>query len=265
MRPHFIPLALAILSAISLSGCVVSAAPTSVTELPAVAVTSPVTNTLPSQVTPTRNPTVAPPSTLYGPLTDAQRAALTAAAAKYIAPTEADAIKVARLLGFIGDNAMPQTVCGPLSIRILQDSGLLDPAVPLLDFYYLNPRPGEDQWRLEKVFPRDSYEWIILPEPINKIDYQQHPLYPGDFVYLFAGDSGSFEHMLVVTRVDDEGRAYSVTNINSAAGVVIQDVMLYDPSESGKGQFYTWTDWEMRTIGRTGFGGMWIWRHKSDS
>jgi hypothetical protein len=88
-------------------------------------------------------------------------------------------------------------------------------------------------------------------------------LYAGDFLYLFAGDSGSFEHMLVVSRVDESGRAFAVTNLNTTEGVVIREVMLYDPNEPGKGQFYEWTNRANDALGRTGYGGYWLWRLKA--
>jgi len=134
-------------------------------------------------------------------------------------------------------------MCGPLSIAILRDAGLLYTTVNLFDFWYLDPRPAHDENLLEQVFPAERYEKIEQPLSIGEVDFNANPLYPGDFLYLFAGDSGSFEHVLVVSRVDDAGRAYAVTNVNTAEGVIIAEVMLYDPAQPGVGQFYEWTDW----------------------
>jgi len=206
--------------------------------------------------------TPAPPADTphQGALSAQQRQALENAARAFISPSPEEALATAIELGYLGRNANPATMCGPLALAILQQSGLVDSSFPLKSFYYLNPRPGHDERYLEKVFPADRFEKIVREESIGKIDFSADPLFPGDFLYLFAGDSGSFEHMLVVSRVDDAGRAYAVTNLNTARGVIVDEVLLYDPANPGGGQFYQWTDWENRMIGRTGYGGYWLWR-----
>ena len=195
-----------------------------------------------------------------GELSAEQRLALAEAARVYISPTPEEAISTAIALDYLGRNANPATMCGPLALAILRDSGIIGTDIPLVSFYYLNPRPGHDERRLQQVFPTERFEKIVREESIAAVDYSAKPLYPGDFLYLFAGDSGSFEHMLVVSRVDEAGRAYAVTNINTPQGVIVDEVMLYDPAEPGTGQFYEWTNWENRMIGRTGYGGFWLWR-----
>ncbi len=195
-----------------------------------------------------------------GALSAEQQEALVAAAQAYVSLTADSAQETAISLDYIGRNANPATMCGPLSLAILRDAGIIQPDIPLIEFYYLNPRPGNGDRHLNKVFPPDRFEKIIHESSIAETDFSKNPLFPGDFLYLFAGHSGSFEHMLVVTRVDEAGRAFSVTNINNGDGVIIQEVMLYDPALPGIGQFYEWTSWENRNIGRTGYGGFWLWR-----
>lgn len=222
---------------------------------------------LPATQTPTTLPSLTPsptPQPRYaGPLTSAQRDLLNQVAQSYIAETADDAVEIAVRLGYLGDYGTAEMVCGPLSLAILQGAGLVNTETPLIDFYYLNPRPGQDDWRIKKVFPEESFEKIVLEERIDQIDYTEFPLYAGDFLYLFAGDSGSFEHMLVVSRVDETGRAYSVTNFPTGDSYMIREVMLYDPNNPGVGQFYDWTNREFMDIGRTGYGGFWLWRQKS--
>ena len=198
------------------------------------------------------------PTPACSPLSSVRRCRVAAQA--YISPTPEEAVATAIRLDYLGRNANPATMCGPLALAILRDTGLIEPTVPLVSFYYLNPRPGHDERLLLDVFPPERFEKIEHDESIGEFDFSAQPLYPGDFLYLFAGDSGSFEHMLVVSRVDDAGRAFAVTNINTEAGVVVKEVMLYDPARPGEGQFYEWTDWENRMIGRTGYGGFWLWR-----
>ncbi len=262
MKTRLLPLLL--LLALLPAACAVPAGTPSIPAAPAsTAAASPTplpdsTTTRTPTAIPTLAPTAEPP--YLGALSAEQRLALAEAARVYISPTPEEAIATAIELDYLGRNANPATMCGPLSLAILRDAGLIDATVPLVSFYYLNPRPGHDERRLQQVFPPERFEKIIIEESIGKIDYSAHPLYPGDFLYLFAGDSGSFEHMLVVSRVDEAGRAYAVTNINTAQGVIVDEVMLYDPAEPGVGQFYEWTDWENRAIGRTGYGGFWLWR-----
>ncbi len=66
--------------------------------------------------------------------------------------------------------------------------------------------------------------------------------------------------MLVVTRVDGNGRAYAVTNHATSDGFVIDEVMLYDPAKPGLGKFSEWTNRQNNNNGRTGFGGFELWR-----
>lgn len=251
---------LLLMLAYALSACTAEL-PAPVTAFPATPVATAVPSaspTVPSAVAPAPSPTIEP--RYLGSLTPQQRESLAAAAQAYLSPTPAEALATAQRLDYIGRNANPATMCGPLALAILQDAGIVDPAIRLIDFWYLDPRPAHDEKFLQTVFPPERFEKIAQQLPLNQVDYAANPLYPGDFLYLFAGDSGSFEHMLVVSRVDDAGRAYAVTNLNTADGVVVQEVMLYDPAHPGVGQFYEWTDWENRTLGRTGYGGFWLWR-----
>lgn len=245
-----------VLLLLTLAGCAAG------TPAPAVATSLP-SATSALTLTPTLAPSPTPQPRFAGPLTSAQRDLLDQVAQSFIAETPEDAVEVAVRLGYLGDYGTADMVCGPLALAILQGAGLVDPEVPLLDFFYLNPRPGQDDWRLKKVFPDELFEKIAIEERIDQIDYTEHPLYAGDFLYLFAGDSGSFEHMLVVSRVDETGRAFSVTNFPTAEGYMIREVMLYDPNNPGTGQFYDWTNREFMDIGRTGYGGFWLWRLKS--
>jgi len=240
---------------LTLAGCA-AAAPIAATPTPQ-----------PATLTPAAVPTLTPSPTAQaldtGPLTSEQRELLNQVAQSYIAETPEEAVEVAVRLGFLGDYGTADMVCGPLALAILQGAGLVDSDIPLIDFFYLNPRPGQDDWRVKKVFPEETFEKIEIETRIDQIDYTEHPLYAGDFLYLFAGDSGSFDHMLVVSRVDESGRAYSVNNFPTADGYMIREVMLYDPNNPGTGQFYDWTDRKYMDIGRTGYGGFWLWRMKS--
>jgi hypothetical protein len=116
---------------------------------------------------------------------------------------------------------------------------------------------------INKVFPPEEFSDRRFNQPINQFDFTKFPLQAGDFLYLYAGRSGTFEHMLTVTRVDDQGRAYSVTNYDVAPeSFVIEEVLLYDPNQPGTGKFYDWTNHKNEKLGLTGFGGFELWRRK---
>ncbi len=196
-------------------------------------------------------------------LTSDQRSRLETVSLKFLADSELDAIQVAQDLDYIGINGQPSTMCGPLAVAILQDAGLVDPFYPRKNFYLLNPRPGFGDAFVESLFPTSRYLKIVEERVIKEVDYQAEPLCPGDFLYLFAGESGSFEHMLVVTRVDEFGRAYTVTNVDFRLGYRIEELMLYDPAKPGVGMFTDWTSSPHPQVGRTGYGGFWLWRPKA--
>jgi hypothetical protein len=193
-------------------------------------------------------------------LSEEQAQRLHTAALTYLAENEPDAIKMAKSMNFLGVNGYPSTMCGPLAIAILRDAGLLDAAVSLRDFFYMDPRPGLNDQLVADTFPEELFKKIEINQPVNSVDYSQNPLMAGDFIYLFSGARGNFDHIITVDYVDAKGRAYAMTNLNTSKGYIITEVMLYDPANPGVGQLYDWTDKKNSALGLTGFGGMWIWR-----
>jgi hypothetical protein len=203
-----------------------------------------------------------PASTRTQVLSEAQQARLIAAARKYLAPDDASATQIAIVIDFVeGPFEGASNMCGPLSVRILQDADLLGRWVSRNDFWLLNPRDNLDT--LQETFPPELYHWYGYETPFRDHDFEALPLMAGDFVYLTAGPSDTFEHIFVVTRVDDAGRAYTVSNFLTDAGMVIEERLLYNPQQPGVGQVYDWADRSIRnTIGIAGSGGYQIWRIK---
>lgn len=191
-------------------------------------------------------------------LTREQEFQLETASKYYIAPTPEDSIRVARSLNFVKDNGDPTNVCGPLSIAILRDAGLVEPYIKLRDFWLLNP--DNNRKLLEQTFSADRFSHITFSTALDEMDWNSFPLQPGDFLYLYAGQNGTFEHMLVVTRVDESGRVYSVTNHATTDGFIIDEVMLYDPNQPGTGKFHEWSLRKNNKLGTTGLGGFELWR-----
>jgi hypothetical protein len=169
---------------------------------------------------------------------------------------------MAKSMNFLGVNGYPSTMCGPLAIAALRDAGLLESGLSLGKYFYLDPRPGQNDTLVSSTFPDELYQKIEFNQAANTIDFKKHPLMAGDFIYLFAGQGGNFDHIITVDRVDKAGRAYTVTNLNTTKGYIIKEVMLYDPENPGAGQIYDWTDKKNKELGLTGLGGIWIWRLK---
>jgi hypothetical protein len=198
-----------------------------------------------------------------GPLNSLQQAYLELIARKYLAPTTADGIRLARELNYIGRDGHPSNICGPLSIAILREAGIISPETPLEKFWLLNPEDKTARQLLARTFPPERFDDLRTQIPLNKFDWSASPLLPGDFLYIYAGQGGNFEHMLVVSRVDPQKRAYAVTNYATPEGFVIQEVLLYDPSDPSVGIFHTWTQHVYALLGSTGFGGFEVWRLRS--
>lgn len=195
-------------------------------------------------------------------LTDSQKDRLYRASLEYLADTEAEAVRVARNLQFVDDEGHPANFCGPLSIGILRDAGLVDRYTDLHEFWLLNPREDYTiNHILERTFPVEDYLWFRSEVSIRDFDFAEFPLYTGDFLYLYAGPKGTFEHILTVSRVDDLGRAYAITAETKNGNYLISELMLYDPANPGVGYFYDITnpDYSL-TLGTTGFGGFQLWR-----
>ncbi len=192
--------------------------------------------------------------------TPEQREQLHQASLKYLAPSDGDAVKVALALKFV-KGADVSNMCGPLAVAILRDAGLTPRDVDLHDFWLLDPRQKPDRAVLDRVFPTPEYTDTLIDQPIDRFDFKKFPLKAGDFLYIYAGQDGSFEHMLTVTRVDETGRRYTVTNVHTDSfHFAIREVVLYDPAQPGVGQFYEWTDKKNYQLGLTGYGGFEIWR-----
>ena len=227
---------------------------------------SPPTTTTESAPTATALPSATPTATPRGALSWEQEARLHQASLKFLADNEDDATIIVRdqidYLESIGEH--PSLVCGPLSAVILRDAGLLPADVDLHGFWLLDPRLRPSQIILETYFPPDRYEWYHFDTSTTEFDFNAFPLLPGDFIYLYAGKNGTFEHIITVSRVDEAGRAYTVSNLGTDDGFVIRELMLYDPNHPGQGQIYDWMNREINAwLGMTGDGGFDLWRPKA--
>jgi hypothetical protein len=194
-----------------------------------------------------------------GPLTREQQIKLYEASLFFIAPT----YELSKKMSVLINNARfsdPNTTCGPLSIAILQKAGILSGDLVAHDFFLINPDLGKDRIVIKKIFNPEQYTDTRYKVRIDQFDWYANPLVPGDFIYIYSGTGGNFEHMLVVNRVDSQGRAYSVTNYNTEQGFVIDEALLYDPADSNAGLFSRWTEKQFQKLGSTGYAGFEVWR-----
>jgi hypothetical protein len=185
---------------------------------------------------------------------------LSLAAEGYLADNAADAAQVARRLAFLdGRSESADNICGPLAAAILRDARLLPnqdgPVNDLKSYWLAKPNVNGRPWSLFNPLDYTVYKYSI---PLAKFDFRAWPLQPADFIYTYAGGSG-FEHMFVVTEVDAEGCAYTVSNqYLPDGGIVIQRYLLYNPNEPGMGIIYH--EWQDGRLGRTGDGGFEVLR-----
>jgi len=183
------------------------------------------------------------------------------AALSYQAPFPEDAEQIARSLNFLdGQAESAENICGPLAAAILRDAGLLPsqpgPVQDLKSYWQAQPSENGRPWNL---FPEHDYEVFHFDTPLAEFDFNAWPLQPADFVYTYARDHG-FEHMFIVTEVDTEGRAYTVTNQYQSWGhpiwgtMLILRYLLYDPHTPGSGIIYNeWSDGRLGQTGNNGF------------
>lgn len=197
-----------------------------------------------------------------GPLTNQQQISLYQTSIYYVATTQADSLRVSKEINGVR-YGNPSNTCGPLAIAILRDAALVSGAVVPHDFWLLNPFISEDRAKLTNLFPDALYNHMVITTPLNKINWSLTPLEPGDFLYIHRGSGGNFDHMLVVSRVDTNLRTYSVTNLDTPGGFIIDERMLYDPNDRTIGLFHDWTKEQFGLLGSTGFGGIEIWRLRS--
>ena len=69
--------------------------------------------------------------------------------------------------------------------------------------------------------------------------------------------------MLVVNRIDSDGRAYAVTNHNTENSFIISEVLSHHPDKSDLGMFSVWTALPNAERGATGFGRFELWHTRS--
>lgn len=212
-------------------------------------------------------PTLAPYSPPSSQVTNSVCDRLYQVSLNYLADTDETADRIAREIAFLGGkNESADLVCGPLSISIMKDAGILPSNTSTLDIWLLCPREEREECHGIKIlnneyFPSQDYDYYRVYESVRTFDFTSNPLLPGDWLYLYTSNNG-FDHMLVVTRVDKNRVPYTVTNLNRGKGFVISEEVLYDPNMPGIGLFYELTNPSRGTLGMMGTGGFLLVRRK---
>ncbi len=197
-----------------------------------------------------------------GALSNPEQVALYRSSLGYIRTSTEDSRALSKEINGVGYGD-PTNICGPLAIAILRDAGLMNPDIVPHDFWLLNPLATTDHALLARAFPADRYAYSKTLVPLNKINWRETPLLPGDFLFIWHGSGGNFDHMVVVNRIDASLRAYAVTNYGTPAGYIIGEALLYDPSDPDMGLFRQWTKERDAILGSTGFGGFELWRPRA--
>ena len=255
-----------------LSACMPAQSPTTPTE-PATAEPTPLVGLATAAATatealspePTLEATVETESDPVDARTAALEAALVQASRSYIADTPEAADAIARDIGFVdGFSESASNSCGPLSVAILRDAGLLPETTSMHDIWLLDLREGNrlSDVLQRKYFPPEEFDYTRVTESVRTYDFRSDPLLPGDWLFLFTAGNG-FDHMLVVTRVDEDGSPYTVTNIDRGEGFTISEEKLYDGITGQGGLFEELTDLTKRMkLGLTGTAGFLLVRRQ---
>ncbi len=185
------------------------------------------------------------------------------AAAAYLAADTAQANQVARQIDWLGSQLeAANTMCGPLVWSILNDADAFPPGIGAWSagarvFWLAKPTTNGRPWSL---FPPDTYRVYHFDKPLSSFDFNDWPLYPGDFLYTYSEKDG-FDHMLLVTEVHPDGSIYTVTNLvkeGEQPQVTIERALLVQLDDPTAGLIRN--QWRDRLNGRTGHAGFDVFR-----
>ncbi len=156
----------------------------------------------------------------------------------YLTDTHFEANKVAREIDYL-ETAVEDAslMCGPLAGSMLQDVGIVPEDFDLGKFWLGDPPRDGRPW---KFFNEEDFFLFAFRSrdlALNKFNFRAFPLLPGDVIYTHGGTG---THLFLVIEVDESGRAYSVNNnCIGEYNCPIQQVLMYDLSNPGVGDFYT--------------------------
>jgi len=118
-----------------------------------------------------------------------------------------------------------------------------DEVVSYLLWYFIAKYQNPQYMGFDAVFVHLVDQYFLKEEvrtPLKEYDFAAHPLQVGDFLYIYAGPNGNFEHMLTVSYVDEAGRgpaigplvitALSCNERDTLASMGVKDSKMISPS-----------------------------------
>lgn len=133
------------------------------------------------------------------------------------------------------DEEDPGSMDGPLAVAMMQETGLLDASIPPHRFWLLNAT--RDWQRLEVFLPHEDYIWMEKKGALSQINLLGFSFSPGDLVYLIPDKEVFTGKYILITRVDSQGRAFTITNqyLPSRRSFIVDEFLFYDPNQREKG------------------------------
>jgi len=142
----------------------------------------------------------------------------------YSADNTEDSIKVAQRIDFLVNSQYehPSNMCGPLSASVIRDLGFINNDFDVHSFWLATPD------RIGSLL--SEYTQAVIEESISQHNFFAPPK-AGDIFY-FHGYSGpnGFDHIVAVSRTDNDGRSYGITNYLENDQWKIGEVLLFSPN-----------------------------------
>jgi hypothetical protein len=196
----------------------------------------------------------------------------TSAGRAYLADTCSKAYCISReKIGYWDATSM----CGPLTWKILSDANAFPYRIGSYDAnadLFINANPRYWYGRPWNGFDPETYDLVVQTnEPMPGYDFaSKGNLYPGDVIFSYGSsgkylkNNGSFSHVFLVTKIDENGSRFSITNMVQNKGGVkdcsIREVRLYTPGDTETGVINY--EWNNHGFGITGHHGFDVFRWK---
>ena len=137
----------------------------------------------------------------------------------------------------------PSNICAPMSADVwnnLDYDGKPDIRLAPSQFFKRNGKEYakllSQTHRADKGYARTNIKLAVASGNLK--------LKVGDFLYLFGNSpipDKDIGHLIVVSEIDDESRAYAYSNEpNAQGGYSIEKVLLVDPEDPKSGMLYSW-------------------------
>ncbi len=145
-------------------------------------------------------------------LNEQTKLAIAAKASSLIRPTPEGAIELSDWLrNTVYSSA--SNICGPLAMY--QQIGTTTYGVRPEDLWLANVRMMDKVRRTDifsRAFPDDKFDNLEITTQIAGFDFNSINLQPGDFLYFMGANGRGSDHMMTISRRDQDGTLWAVTN-----------------------------------------------------